>query len=305
LAEWGLAVSTAPFCSVIVPTYDRSRALRACLESLGGLDYPRDRYEVVVVNDGGGDSLDAVLDPWRGKLNVTLVSQPRSGPAAARNAGVACAGGELIAFTDDDCRVRPDWLRRLAERWSLGPEEAVGGRTVNALPRNAYSTAAQLIIDVGYRQNNTGSGDRRWFTTNNLAVSAEGFHAVAGFDPSFKTAEDRDFCSRWLADGLRMGYEPQAVVEHAHELTLRSFVGLNFAYGRGAFHYHDRQRRRGRPVPIEPSFYAALARAPLEDEGGRRLVALEALLVIWHVSNTAGFLWEWGRSSVDGARART
>ena len=288
---------TPPPWSVIVPTHDRPGQLRACLESLAALDYPGDRYQVIVVDDGGSAALEPVVEPFRAGLDVTLVSQPRSGPGAARNRGAERAQGELLAFIDDDCRARPDWLRRLAERYAGSPEDAVGGRTVNALEGNPYSTAAQLVIDIGYEQNNSGPADRRWFTTNNLAVPASGFHAIGGFDPSFRTAEDRDFCSRWIERGYRMAYEPDAVVEHWHDLTLRSFLRLHFAYGRGAFRYHRAQRHRQRPVSIEPSFYVALAQAPLTRERGRRRVGLEGLLLLWHVSNTAGFVWEWARAT--------
>jgi len=284
-------VSDAPACSVVVPTYERPAALRGCLESLAALDYPRERYEVVVVDDGGHAPLEAVVAPARERLRVELVAQPRGGPAAARNTGVARAGGELIAFTDDDCRPRADWLRRLADRFRAAPEEATGGRTVNALGHNPFSRAAQLVIDVGYRQNNEGPESRRWFTTNNLAVPAAGFRAVGGFDPSFRTAEDRDFCSRWTAHGLRMGYEPRAVVEHAHDLSLAGFARLHFDYGRGSFRYHRKQRRRGRSVAVEPSFYVTLTREA-------RRAGLLAPLLLWHVAHTAGFGWEWARTRV-------
>jgi GT2 family glycosyltransferase len=160
---------------------------------------------------------------------------------------------------------------------------------VNALGRNPYSHAAQLVIDVGYRQNNEGPANRRWFTTNNLAVPVTGFRAVGGFDPSFRTAEDRDFCSRWTAHGLRMEYEPRAVVAHAHDLTLGSFAQVHFAYGRGSLRHRRKQRRCGRPVPVEPSFYVTLTR-----EAGR--AGLLAPLLLWHVTHTAGFAWEWART---------
>jgi GT2 family glycosyltransferase len=282
-------VSDVPACSVVVPTHERPDALRGCLESLAALDYPRERYEVVVVDDGGREPLDAVVAPFRERMHVELVSQARAGPGAARNAGVARAGGELVAFTDDDCRPRRDWLRRLADRFRTAPAEATGGRTVNALGGNPFSRAAQLVIDVGYRQSNEGPEDRRWFTTNNLAVPAAGFRAVGGFDPTFRTAEDRDFCSRWTAAGLQMSYEPRAVVEHAHDLTLASFTRVHFDYGRGSFRYHRKQRRRGRPVAVEPSFYVALTRE------ARRAGLLPPLL-LWHLAHTAGFAWEWART---------
>ena len=110
-----------PFCSVIVPTHRRPAQLAECLAALARLDYPPDRYEVIVVDDGGGMPLDDVLEPFRDRMAVSCLTGRRAGPAAARNAGAARARGDLLAFTDDDCRPRPDWLRRLAGRGAPGP----------------------------------------------------------------------------------------------------------------------------------------------------------------------------------------
>jgi hypothetical protein len=86
-----------------------------------------------------------------------------------------------------------------------------------------------------------------------------------------------------------MSYEPRAVVEHAHDLTLASFARVHFDYGRGSFRYHRKQRRRGHPVAVEPSFYVALTREA-------RRAGLLPPLVLWHLAHTAGFAWEWART---------
>jgi GT2 family glycosyltransferase len=287
-------VAGLPTCTVIVPTLDRPGPLAACLDGLAGLDYPADRLQVVVVDDGSRTPVDARAIEAR--FPVEVLRRERGGPAAARNHGALNATGELLAFVDDDCVPRPDWLRRLGERFIAGPERGVGGRTVNGVPANPYSDAAQLVIDVGYLQN-AGDAARRWFATNNLAVAADGFRALGGFDASYRTAEDRDFCSRWAESGRRLAYEPAAVVEHFSALDLRRFTRLHFAYGRGAYRFHRDRRRRGRPVPIEGSYYAKLAREPFRRATLPRAVALETLLLIWHLANTAGFVWEWSRSA--------
>jgi glycosyltransferase involved in cell wall biosynthesis len=284
-----------PACSVIVPTHNRPEQLRRCLEGLSELDYPKDRLQVIIVDDDGGGG-EAVVEPM--PRAFALVTTSRVGPAAARNAGVEHATGELLAFIDDDCRPHPDWLSRLAARYCEAPDEAVGGRTVNALRESLCSEAAQLVIDVGYAQNNLGPPDRRWFTTNNLAVPKAGFYAIGGFDAGYRTAEDRDFCSRWTESGRAMSYDPKAVVEHFRRLDLAEFAAMHFAYGRGAFRYHRDRRDRGRPVAVEPGYYVALAREALRRGSGSRAAALEGLLVVWHLSNTAGFLSEWVRSHV-------
>ena len=287
-------MSERPSCSIIVPTRNRPEQLRSCLEGLAALDYPQERLQVIAVDDSGNGAVAKDIPGW-----VEVAFTDRVGPAAARNAGVERAEGELLAFTDDDCRPHADWLERLTPRYRGAPEEAVGGRTINGLADNLFSETAQLVIDVGYAQNNLGAPDRRWFTTNNLAGPREGFLAVGGFDARYRTAEDRDFCSRWTDSGRRMSYEPAAVVEHFRQLDLAAFAAMHFAYGRGAFRYHRDRRLRGHPVAIEPGYYAALAREALRRSSGTRAASLETLLVVWHVANTAGFLTEWARSVVE------
>jgi hypothetical protein len=65
------------------------------------------------------------------------------------------------------------------------PRRWRGPSTINALPDNPYATASQEIIDVVYRYYNAEAGQARFFTSNNLALSAEGFRAIGGFDPAF------------------------------------------------------------------------------------------------------------------------
>jgi GT2 family glycosyltransferase len=286
--------ASTPSCTVIVPTHGRPLQLADCLEALADLDYPPDRLEVIVVDDGGSEPLGTVIDPVRERVEVTLIRQRRQGPAAARNTGAAYAQGELLAFVDDDCRPAPDWLRRLADAHVAAPDVALGGHTRNELVGNPYATVSQLIVDAGYARHNGDRADARFFTTNNFAVPAVGFRDLGGFDARFVTSEDRDFCDRWVAQGRRMHYLPEAVVFHAHRLTLRGFCRQHVAYGRGAFRFHlEHKVRSGRRIRLEPSFYLGLHRRALRGRGFGEALVLQAVIVLWHVTNTAGFLWEW------------
>jgi len=282
-----------PLCSIVVPTYDRRDRLGECLGALARLDYPRDRFEVVVVDDGSRVPVDDVVAAHRDRLEVTAIVVPHGGAAAARNAGVARTRGALLAFTDDDCRPEPGWLRALVRRALVAPTHALGGRTVNALPGDVYASLAQLIIDVGYAHNNREVDRARFFVTNNLAVPAALFHAVGGFDPTFRTSEDRDFCDRLVAHGASLSYVPEAVVQHAHPMGFARFCWRHFTYGQGAYRFHRASARRwGRRVRLEPAFYAALQRRPFVQERLGRALAMTGLLGVWHVSNAAGFVWE-------------
>ena len=120
----------SPFFSIIVPTYDRPRCLASCLQSISGLTYPRECFEVIVVDDGSPDSLAPVVDSFRAHLNISLIEQSNVGPAAARNNGASNARGELLVFIDDDCTVDLGWLGELADRFAESPGEMVGGGIV-------------------------------------------------------------------------------------------------------------------------------------------------------------------------------
>jgi GT2 family glycosyltransferase len=288
-----------PFFSIVIPTYARPRQLATCLQSLACLDYPRDRFEVVVVDDGSETPPEAVVASFCDQLDVTLLKQAHAGPAAARNTGAARARGEFLAFTDDDCAPALDWLQRLTARFARAPDCAIGGRTLNALPDNPYSTASQLIVDVVYAHYNADPDQASFFATNNLAVPADRFQAIGGFDAAFFpfASEDRDFCSRWLHQGYQMIYAPEALVYHTHALTFRTFLRQHFGYGRGAFRFHKARARRGSGrFMVEVEFYLDLLRLLLDlgsQIPGRRALLLATLLAMWQVANTAGFLWEW------------
>ena len=117
---------------------------------------------------------------------------------------------------------------------------------MNALPDNPYATASQLLISYLYEYFNRSSRAALFLTSNNFAMRRDRFHAVGGFDERFPLAggEDREFCDRWLRKGMRLVHTHDAVIQHAHPLSLTSFVRQHANYGRGAYHYHQRRRER-------------------------------------------------------------
>jgi glycosyltransferase involved in cell wall biosynthesis len=292
-----------PFFSVIIPTYERPGLLAECIRALARLDYPAERFEVIVVDDGSAVAPAAELEEFGELLDVRLLTQANAGPAAARNRGAAAARGHFLAFTDDDCAPDAGWLRALAARFAETPDRLVGGRTLNALPANPHAETSQLIIEVVYEHYNTGPAGPRFFASNNLAAPAELFRAGRGFDEAFTTSEDREVCDRWLARGLRLAYAPDAVVLHAHALTLRTLWRQHFGYGRGARHFHRARAARGaggfRP---EGSFYLKLLRASLSR--ARRASSLAPpLLLFWaQLANAVGFIYEHARPRVAAPR---
>ena len=294
--------SPVPFFSIIIPTWNRPRQLRACLLSLAKLEYPSDRFEVIVVDDGSDPPIGALEESDRQGCPVIWLRQSNAGPAAARNAGAAKAQGWYLAFTDDDCTPAPDWLRRLACAFERSPRALVGGHTINALSDNLYATASQTIVQAAHESFLAGHSRLQFFASNNLALPADLFWAVGGFDPGFRTSEDRDLCDRWMRMGYPLVYAPEAVIYHRHELTLAGFWRQHFGYGRGAYRFHQARARRGAgPFRPELSFYLNVFRYPFAGGGPGRRFSLALLLVLWQVANAAGFVWE-GRRRTSGGR---
>ncbi len=281
-------MTMTPFVSVVVPTFNRPVALRACLEALARQDYPADRYEVVVVDDGSvaanADANRAIADAYR----VQLLRQANRGPASARNHGVAVASGEYVAFTDDDCMPTREWLSRLAD--AATPTSAHGGRTVNTLTSDVCADATQLLIDYLYDYYRERDG--MFFTSNNLLMSRRQLLEVGGFDETMPHAgaEDREICGRWLQRGLRLDFVADAVVHHSHALTLAEFWRQHFTYGRGAWTYRVRRARwTTTPVRLEPfAFYRDLLMYPWSRARSWRS---SALLLLSQVANASGYFY--------------
>jgi glycosyltransferase involved in cell wall biosynthesis len=286
-----------PTFSIIIPTYNRPEKLASLLRALILLDYPRDRFEVIIVDDDSDTTPEEAIAAFKNDLNIVLLTTAHGGPARARQTGIDTAGGKFLAFTDDDCAPAFDWLSTLDAVFTELPDAAVGGQTINALGDNRYSSASQLLITYLYTYFNKDPNQARYFATNNLAFPSQHFRAIGGLDLTWSISggEDRDLCERWLRHGNRMVYAPKVVIYHAHDLTFRTFLHQHFNYGRGAFRYHyGRSYSKKEKIKLEPFYFYlnlplfAFSRMPL-----KQAVPTAMLLVVSQITTAAGFLSEW------------
>ncbi|MBI5397559.1 MAG: glycosyltransferase [Verrucomicrobia bacterium] len=281
--------------SIIVPTYNRPQRLAGFLERLAQMEYPRERFEVVLVDDGSEPPLKAVADRFADRLNVTCLRQNHGGVAKGRQAGAEAARGRFLAFTDDDCLPATDWLRKLEASLVSVPDSAAGGRTLNGLPENSYAAATQALIGYLYAHMNTDPKHARFFANNNMAMPRNLYLKIGGLDTTWPMCgEDRDLCDRWLAHGYPMIYVADAIVHHLHDLTFARFWRQHYNYGRGAYRFHKTAaQRHNTGLRLERlSFYLKLPFAAFGEVQGPRAVWVVALLVVSQVANTAGFVAE-------------
>ena len=192
---------------------------------------------------------------------------------------------------DDDCEPKSDWLENLVR--SAGEGLIIGGRTENKLVNNMCSEASQQLVTFLYHYfENT---PWYFFTSNNFLVDRKSFLEVGGFDESFPTSagEDREFCTRWLASGLELKYEPSAIIDHAHQLTLNTFWRQHYKYGKAASQYRKSIESLGvSPNATQPNFYLKLMVFPFKENrlSFSRQVRISWLFCISQMATFSGFL---------------
>jgi len=200
--------------SVVIPAYRRADLLCRCLEALFAQTLDPHAFEIIVVDDGRADDIEAVVDAFKARIGpVVRHVRPRQGrgPAVARNAGWRAAYAKVIAFTDADSVPAPDWLEQ-GECALVPGLVALAGKVEGSPPASGHrhSDAASLdAADVPVRETSE-------FATTNAFVRRSALLTVAGFDERFERAcrEDADLEFRLLRDAGVVGRTDDAVVEH-------------------------------------------------------------------------------------------
>lgn len=282
----------SPSFSVVIPTFRRAGHVRDLLVAWGAVDHPRDDFEIIVADDGGGVDLASVVAQAPVGLTVRLLTLPHRSASAARAAGLAAARGRYVLCTDDDCRPDPAILRAYAASISQHPGAALGGRVVNGLPGDLFATTTQDILTYVCDEWNCDPDAARFFTFSNVLFPAGRLRAIGGFDPdwTWRTGEDRDVCRRWCEAGERMVRCDAAVMHHLHGLTWRKFVRQHFHYGQGNHVAAELRTVAGAGAPDWSGlrFYMRLLALPFRVHPLPRSLAVAALVVLAQAATLAG-----------------
>lgn len=205
---------TAPYFSIIVPVYLQWQLIPALLERLDSQIFPRDRFEVILV-DNGSPGVSLLSNPAD---NTQVFHCQAPGSYAARNHGALKARGDWLIFTDADCLPASDWLHKIDE--SVGQH---GSRTLIAGAVEVVSSTnkpgAWEVFDIvkGIPQERYVA--RGYAATANLAVPSTIFRLLGGFDQQRLSGGDADLCRRAGAAGYRVVYQPHARVAHPARKT--------------------------------------------------------------------------------------
>ncbi len=224
-----------PFVSAIIPVYNQKEILEQNYPSWLEQAYPKDRFELIVVDDGSTDGLENYVQEMSrlGPVCIKYFHQDHKGPSAARNLGVREARGEIVAFSDADCRLAADWILEISQGYADERVAGVGG-TSRAMP-----TKSMVSQYCGYVRMNEwpvrSEGTIAYIITGNASFRKEYLTAVGGFDERYAWpgGEEPDLCYRLSQKGYIFKHNRRAIVYNPHKQNLVELLRTFFCYGMG------------------------------------------------------------------------
>ncbi len=200
-----------PTVSVIIPVRDGFDLLRRCVDAILAQDYPADRFEVIVVDNGSRSSPADVLPADR---RLTVAHEPGPGSYRARNLALATATGDILAFTDADCRPDPGWLTAAVHYLRARPDiDMIGGRV------ELVFAGGRPVSGPEWYEFNEGFPQERYVrsgfaVTANMVTRRRVFDRVGDFDADLLSGGDAEWGRRVRDSGGAQSYVASAVVAH-------------------------------------------------------------------------------------------
>lgn len=246
--------------SLIIATYNRLPELRELIDSVAALDFPRDRFELVISDDGSTDGTRAFIEQSSLPFSVRYLFQENKGPGEARNHGMREASGTYFLFIDSDCILPPDYLQRVDDHLQREPLDAFGG------PDDCHPDFPPLLKAINYSMTSflgTGGtrGSRKAVTkfyprSFNMGIHRKIFADIGGMN-KLRHGQDMDFSARIYAAGYRVGLIPDAVVFHKRRTNLRRFFKQIFNWGVARINLGRMYPDMLKPVHLAPAVLLA------------------------------------------------
>jgi len=208
-----------PLISIVIPTYNVEKHIEGCLQSLRNLDYPH--YEVIVVD---GLSLDRTVEIAK-KYDTRILYEEKGTRSAACNVGIKHSNGEIIAFTDADCVVERDWLRKIVRYFTNPNVAVVGGRDLTYEKDPYMAKCIGLSEHHRPRPKKTAELIER-IKGCNVAYRKNLLEETGGFNETLHYSEETELHYRIARQGKTLIFDPTITVWHRRRGTLSSYANL-------------------------------------------------------------------------------
>jgi glycosyltransferase involved in cell wall biosynthesis len=194
--------------SIIIPALNEERMIGRCLDSLAKLHFSRERFEVILVDNGSRDKTVAIAESFQDRINIRILQKTGVKISALRNTGAGVALGDILAFLDADCLAPSDWLNRIL---ALAPADGAGVLGAHyLLPEDSTWVGRTWHV----YQEAPKAGEVSHIPAGDLIMRREDFLKLGGFDESIQTNEDYELCERARAAGMKVRAFPEIGVVH-------------------------------------------------------------------------------------------
>ena len=238
-----------PLLSIIVPVYNGSDTIGSCIEHLENIDYPEEKYEIIIVDNNSNDNTRDIIQ----KYNVKYLFEEKKGQGAARNLGVAHAKGDIVGFIDADCLVEKNWVSEV--------EKSFKNRTTSAVIGLCDHTTKNITSEM-YVQDYEKDWERRSISEDqvsaiagaNFAMKKDIFLELGGFDEDFLVQEDIELGYRMTNNGHTIMRNPNLKVKHLYSDDLDTLINKMCKYGYYEYMIFKKYMNNSNIRSLMPSF---------------------------------------------------
>ncbi|MCW4010266.1 MAG: glycosyltransferase [Candidatus Bathyarchaeota archaeon] len=262
--------------SIVVTCRNNAQTIGDCLQSLANQDYPKDAYEIVVID---AKSTDGTLDIAK-QFTSNVYSLPLNA-AAAYNYAMKVVHFDVLGFVDADAKVEPMWLKKLVPYLAESGVAGVSGAIETWNVENPW--ARSIGYEIKSRYSRLGKYTGR-IATMNLLLKRGVIEEVGGWDEDFPSQYDTDFGFRMSKLGYKIAYAPDAKCFHFNRPTLNAYWRQQLQYGKNTLRLYFKHGRLARGdeitdvgMNLQPALYLAVAALAL-------LGIVPLLRLLWLVS---------------------
>ena len=231
-----------PKVSVVLPIYNGEVDLPELIRCLLAQTYPRQLVEYLLVDNNSSDRTLTLLKEYAEHSLIAIHPKSQNqiqSSYAARNTGVRAASGEILAFTDADCRPHPEWLNSLIAPF-VNQDVAIVAGEILALPGKTLLEQHAERQETLSQKHTLGHKFCPYGQTANLAIRRQVLTKVGLFRPYLTSGGDADICWRILRENLgRLEFAPNAIVQHRHRATLKELESQWRRYGQSNRYLHE------------------------------------------------------------------
>jgi cellulose synthase/poly-beta-1,6-N-acetylglucosamine synthase-like glycosyltransferase len=233
-----MAEKAFPKVSIIVAAYNSQDTIEDCLKSILAQNYPKDFFEVIVMDGGSKDATIIIAE----RFPIRVVSIRLNAPAAY-NYAMKIASYPVLGFIDADAKVEADWLNKLAPHLSEHQVAGVSGSIETWNIENPWARSIGYELKKRYQRIGKFTGR---IATMNLLLKKAVIEEAGGWDEKLPSQYDTDLGFRISAKGYRIAYEPTAVCYHFNRPTLRAFYRQQLQYGKNTLKLYFKHGRLAR-----------------------------------------------------------